>query len=229
MGDVGESGSGAQCERGRHSRPLQSNRRLLVHVLSSEVYRDGTRPAIDGGHPIRPKTPYAANKVAAEGCVNAFRETYDLPCVILRPFNTFGPRQRGFKRHESDRDGGVVSKSVYAALHGGEVVICGDGKQARDYVYVKDCVKGIFAASQESLRGQIMNFGSGRAISLGEIVDQVAKATRNTELKVTCKPRETGRCPNNLTLFAFLISLHSNVGRTGTPSPWPQAVQVRYG
>ena len=170
----------------------RSNPKLFVHVSSSEVYGDATRPAIDENHPIRPKTPYAASKVAAEAYVNAFQKTYDLPSVILRPFNTFGPRQRGFKRHESDRYGGMVSKSVYAALHGAQIVIYGDGKQTRDYMFVKDCVKGLLAASQEGLRGQIMNLGSGRAISMAQIVEEVAQATGNTELKVTYKPERPG-------------------------------------
>lgn len=170
----------------------RSNPKLFVHVSSSEVYGDATRPAIDENHPIRPKTPYAASKVAAEAYVNAFQKTYDLPSVILRPFNTFGPRQRGFKRHESDRYGGMVSKSVYAALHGAQIVIYGDGKQTRDYMFVKDCVKGMLAASQEGLRGQIMNLGSGRAISMAQIVEEVAQATGNTELKVTYKPERPG-------------------------------------
>ena len=170
----------------------RSNPKLFIHMSSSEIYGDATRPAIDENHPTRPKTPYAASKVAAEAYVNAFQETYDLPCVILRPFNTFGPRQRGFKRYKSDRYGGMVSKSVYAALHGGEIVVYGDGKQTRDYMYVKDCVKGIVGAAQEALRGQILNLGSGRAITMIEIVEQVARATGNSELKVTYKPERPG-------------------------------------
>lgn len=170
----------------------RSKARLLVHVSSSEVYGDACRLSIDESHSTRPKTPYAASKLAGEAYVNAFEKTFGIRSVILRPFNTFGPRQRGFRRHESDRYGGMVSKCVYSALHRKEPVVYGDGKQTRDYMYVKDCVRGIVAAAREDLRGQVLNLATGKAISIAEIVRLVGKITGNQDLNLTFKPERPG-------------------------------------
>jgi UDP-glucose 4-epimerase len=178
-------------------------------MSSSEIYGDATRPAIDESHPTRPKTPYAASKVAAEAYVNAFQKTYGLPSIIIRPFNTFGPRQRGFKRHESDRYGGMVSRSVYSALHSEEIIIYGDGTQTRDYMYVTDCVRGIIAAAREDLRGQIMNLASGKAVSMSEIVRSAEDATGNVNLRITYRSERPGDVKHqcgDISLAARLIN-----------------------
>lgn len=117
--------------------------------------------AIDEKHQVKPLSPYAASKIAAESLVESFGHSYGLKTVILRPFNTYGPFQK------SNMEGGVISIFLKNKIENKPLKIFGDGKQTRDFLYVEDCADFIVKASfSKNAVGQTINAGSGSDISI---------------------------------------------------------------
>jgi dTDP-glucose 4,6-dehydratase len=135
----------------------------FVHISTSEVYGSAVREPMDEEHPLLPSSPYAAAKAGADRLVDSYVRTYDLPAVILRPFNNYGPRQHLEK---------CVPRFVTSVLLGEPLTLHGGGAAARDWVYVEDCVEGVLAALDAPLgnvRGRVLNLGTGVATSVAEI------------------------------------------------------------
>ncbi|MBI5428316.1 MAG: NAD(P)-dependent oxidoreductase [Nitrospinae bacterium] len=117
--------------------------------------------AIGEKHPLKPASPYAGSKLAAEILAESYHHAYGLPIVTCRPFNTYGPFQK------SNLEGGVVSVFVKNSLNGEFLNVHGDGSQTRDLLYVEDCVEFIHTASKsEKAVGQVLNAGLGKDISV---------------------------------------------------------------
>lgn len=126
--------------------------------------------AIDEHHRLKPVSPYAGSKLAAEYLAESYHHGYGVPVVICRPFNTYGPFQK------SDMEGGVVSIFIKRNLKGEELEIFGDGTQTRDLLYVEDCVDFLLRASfAEKAIGQVINAGTGKDISINELALLVCK------------------------------------------------------
>lgn len=120
--------------------------------------------AISETHPIKPASPYAGSKLAAEELALSYFYGFKLPVVILRPFNTYGPFQK------TNMDGGVVSIFVKNKLNNEKLTIFGEGEQTRDLLYVEDCADFIVKASEcEKCIGEIINAGTGRSISINDL------------------------------------------------------------
>lgn len=137
----------------------------LVHVSSSEVYGDATAAPMAEDHPCRPNTVYAAGKLAGENLALAFSRTHRLPVVVVRPFNTYGPRSH----HEGD-SGEVIPKFLLRGMAGRPLVVFGDGAQTRDFLFVEDTARGIAAAGLvPGAIGQTFNLGSGREITIRDL------------------------------------------------------------
>jgi dTDP-glucose 4,6-dehydratase len=139
----------------------------FIHISSSEVYGTCEGEEIDETHPLNPRSPYAASKAGADRTVYAYGCTYDLPVVVLRFFNNYGPRQHLEK---------VVAKMVAFSLIGKPRIIHGSGAQSRDWLYVKDTAQAIDAALHvdfEQIRNQVINCGTGRATSILDIVKAI--------------------------------------------------------
>lgn len=120
--------------------------------------------AISENHPLKPASPYAGSKLAAEELALSYYHGFNLPIVILRPFNTYGPYQK------SNLEGGVVSIFVYQKIKSENLKILGDGTQTRDLLYVEDCAEFIVkAARSENCIGQILNAGTGKDISINNL------------------------------------------------------------
>ncbi len=114
--------------------------------------------------PVKPSSPYAASKLAAEYLAHSYYFGYGLPVTLLRPFNTYGPFQK------MNMEGGVVSIFINNYLRGDKLQIFGDGIQTRDLLYVEDCADFIVrAAYSEKAIGQIINAGTGRDIAINEL------------------------------------------------------------
>lgn len=138
----------------------------IVHTSTSEVYGTACRVPIDEAHPLQAQSPYAATKIAADKLVEAFHCSYGLPVVTVRPFNTFGPRQ-------SSR--AVIPTIITQCLNGG-VVRLGNVTPTRDLNYVTDTVEGfLLAAAMPDAIGRTINIGSGREVSVGEVVRMVGQ------------------------------------------------------
>ncbi|MFD1736762.1 GDP-mannose 4,6-dehydratase [Bacillus salitolerans] len=121
-------------------------------------------------HPIKPASPYAGSKIAAENMVLSYYHAYGLPTVVIRPFNTYGPFQK------TGGEGGVVAIFIKKKLKGEGVHIYGDGTQTRDLLYVDDCAEFVVQAGySDQVNGEIVNAGLGRDITINELANLVLK------------------------------------------------------
>lgn len=124
---------------------------------------------IDESHPVKPASPYAGTKLAAENLAESYYHGYGLPVTILRPFNTYGPYQK------TGMAGGVVSIFTSRDIRGEQLKIFGDGTQTRDLMYVTDCARFIVDATfSEETTGEIINAGTGSDISINDLAELVA-------------------------------------------------------
>ena len=120
--------------------------------------------AISETHPLKPASPYAGSKIAAEELALSYYYGLGLPVVILRPFNTYGPFQK------TDMEGGVVPIFVKRKLNNQKLQVFGNGTQTRDLLYVEDCAEFITQASEcENCVGEVINAGTGRDISMNDL------------------------------------------------------------
>lgn len=119
---------------------------------------------------IKPASPYAGAKIAAENMVLSYYYTYDLPAVVIRPFNTYGPYQK------TGGEGGVVAIFIRNNLQNKDVSIYGDGTQTRDLLYVEDCARFVVQSGYSSaVDGHIVNAGLGRDISINSLAKLIVK------------------------------------------------------
>ncbi len=137
----------------------------FVFSSSAAVYGQAQSSPIVEESPISPLSPYAASKIAAEQYVRAFQNSFGIDSTILRYFNVYGPRQA-----ESEYSG-VVSIFINRLLHDQPIIINGDGKQTRSFIYVDDVVQATrLAATEPRASGQIINVGGNRAFTVEWLV-----------------------------------------------------------
>ncbi len=136
----------------------------IVCVSSSEIYGMTIGGSIDEDHPFYPSSPYAASKVAADRYCYAYWKTYHLPIVIIRPFNTYGPR------HTYD----VIPKFIELAMKGERITIHGNGRQSRDFTYIDDMIKAfLLMGRHKDAIGRAVNYGTGKAISINYVAKKI--------------------------------------------------------
>lgn len=138
----------------------------LIQISTSEVYGTAQYVPIDEKHILQPQSPYSASKISAEGIFRSFYYSYNLPVVILRLFNTFGPRQ-------SIR--AVIPKIISQVLSNDKNIILGDTKPTRDFNFITDTCKAIECSIKKTKIGEIYNYGSGKEISIKKIVGLILK------------------------------------------------------
>lgn len=138
----------------------------VVTTSTSEVYGTALYTPIDEDHPLQAQSPYSASKIAADKVAEAFHKTYGVPVATLRPFNTYGPRQ-------SDR--AIIPTIIIQALKKKKITL-GSLTPRRDMNYVLDTVDG-FIKTAESPRavGEVINIGTGKDSSVGEIASAILK------------------------------------------------------
>jgi len=143
----------------------------VVFMSTCMVYdRANDDTGITEMHPIKPASPYAGSKIAGENMVLSYWYAYKHPVVVIRPFNTYGPRQK------SNSEGGVVSIFINRKLKGEDLNIYGDGTQTRDLLYVEDCVDFIISAGEsDSSNGHIINAGTGKDVSINKLASIICK------------------------------------------------------
>ena len=138
----------------------------VIHTSTSEVYGSAIYAPIDEAHPLQGQSPYSASKIAADKLAESFYCSYDLPVVTVRPFNTYGPRQSARA---------IIPTIISQALTGSELHL-GSLDTKRDFTYVLDTVAGFLAAAESTgVDGQTFNLGTGREISVGELVTVIEK------------------------------------------------------
>jgi len=151
----------------------------IVLTSTSEVYGTALYVPIDEEHPLQGQSPYSASKIAQDKIAESFHKSFGMPISIVRPFNSFGPRQ-------SLR--AVIPTIIAQALTKDQICL-GEITSKRDFTYVADTVEGFIkiAASEKSI-GQAINIGSGREISIKEVVAMVGKIlNKKIDVKVDKK------------------------------------------
>lgn len=145
--------------------------KTLIHTSSSEAYGTARYSPMDEEHPTDPTTPYAAGKAAADMMVHSFSKVMDMDIAIIRPFNNYGPRQNA-----EGPLAGIIPATAKRIKNGEKPVINGDGEQTRDFIYVRDTVNGLLLAYEnEKSRGNIINLGTGREISMNRLVHAICE------------------------------------------------------
>jgi dTDP-glucose 4,6-dehydratase len=142
----------------------------FILISSSEVYGTAEYAPMDEEHPLNPRSPYAATKAGADRLAYSYWVTYELPIVIVRPFNNYGPRQHPEK---------VVPRFITQALRDLPLTIHGDGHASRDWLYVDDdaeAIEAIITAPAEQVAGEVLNVATGVDISVADIADLVLDA-----------------------------------------------------
>lgn len=139
----------------------------VIHTSTSEVYGTARFVPITEEHPLHGQSPYAASKIGADQLAMSFYFSFDTPVAIIRPFNTYGPRQSARA---------VISTIISQLASGQRLVRLGTLNSTRDFNFVKDTVAGFIAvASSEKTIGEVLNIGSNLEISIGETAKIVAE------------------------------------------------------
>ncbi len=159
--------------------------RRMVHTSTSEVYGTALTAPISESHPLQPQSPYSASKIGADMMALSYAHAFELPVTVVRPFNTYGPRQ-------SAR---AVIPAILAQLHSGAREIrLGSTTPTRDFTYVTDTAEGFLALAEcDRAIGHVVNLGTGREISIGDLAESLIKASgREAEVVVDAERLRPG-------------------------------------
>ncbi|MFC1719518.1 SDR family NAD(P)-dependent oxidoreductase [Pseudomonadota bacterium] len=137
----------------------------VIHVSTSETYGTAKYVPIDEKHPLQGQSPYSASKIAGEKFVESFFCSFDLPAVVIRPFNTYGPRQSARA---------VIPTIISQALRTKEISL-GSLDPQRDLTFVSDTVAGFIAAANAgaNVNGETINLGVGKTVSIGDLAELI--------------------------------------------------------
>jgi len=155
------------------ARELETKR--IIHTSTSEVYGTAQHIPINENHPINPQSPYAATKASADNLAKTFYLSFSLPVTIVRPFNTFGPRQSARA---------VIPTIISQALNGNKDIKLGNLKSSRDFNYVLNTVEGMYKLGlHPNTLGEVINIGTAKDISILNLANLISKLTK-VDLKV---------------------------------------------
>jgi dTDP-glucose 4,6-dehydratase len=142
----------------------------VIVTSTSEVYGTALYQPIDEKHPLQAQSPYSASKIAADMMSNAYFRSFDIPVTILRPFNTYGPRQSARA---------VIPTIISQALKCQKEIRLGSLSPKRDMTFVTDTARAFLLAGEigpKKLSGQVLHFGTGKTFEIGEIAQRALKA-----------------------------------------------------
>ncbi|MDD5308560.1 MAG: NAD-dependent epimerase/dehydratase family protein [Deltaproteobacteria bacterium] len=157
------------------ARALAGGVGLFVHASSSCVYGDAPGPLDEVESPLRPYTPYAVSKLAAEQMVAFYCRYHDLPAVVLRYFNCYGPGE------EASHYRGVVARFVRAALLGEPLVVTGSGNETRQFLFLDDAARATVLAIRagSGISGTVLNVASGRSTGILDLARTILEVSRS--------------------------------------------------
>jgi NAD dependent epimerase/dehydratase len=160
----------------------QTKVRRVIVTSTSEVYGTACYTPINEAHPLQAQSPYAASKIAADKLAESYFCSFDLPVVILRPFNTFGPRQSARA---------VIPTNLTQALTGAREIQLGSLEPQRDLSLVEDTARAfVLAAHAPGIEGQVIHFGQGKATSIGDLAILCLEVTGSAARIVTVPERQ---------------------------------------
>lgn len=190
----------------------------FMQTSTSEVYGTARQVPISEEHPLQPQSPYSATKIASDAVAMSFHYTFDMPLTVVRPFNTYGPRQSARA---------VIPTIIGQVLAGQKKISLGSLSPTRDFNYVEDTCRGFIELAEcDASVGKTINIGSSREISIGDLVALIADvmgaeiAVESAEERKRPENSEVERllCDNAkiraLTGFEPRISLREGLSRT---------------
>ena len=193
---------------------LKNNVERSLIISTSEVYGTARTVPITEEHPLQAQSPYSASKISAEKLAQSFHLSFDLPLTVVRPFNTFGPRQ-------SVR--AVVPSLILQMVKGEKTIKLGNTTPTRDLVYVKDTVMGMAKiASSDAAVGQVVNIATENEISIGDLAHKIATLLK---LNVSIVQDEERLRPESSEVFRLLGSAQKLVEYTG----WKPSTSLEQG
>ncbi len=149
----------------------------IVHTSTSETYGTALYVPIDEKHPLQGQSPYSASKIAADMMAESFYRSFNVPVAIIRPFNTYGPRQSARA---------VIPTIITQILSGADRIKLGSLTPTRDFNYVKDTVEAFIKVAEcEQTVGQVVNAGSNYEISIGDLAKTIIKLI-GKEVEIKC-------------------------------------------
>ncbi len=151
----------------------------FIHISTSEVYGTALKETMDEDHPLKPLSPYAAAKAGADRLVYSYWATYEIPAVIIRPFNSYGPHQHLEK---------AVPRFITSCILNEPIRVHGDGSAARDYIFVEDvcnAVDTVMHADIGRVRGEVFNVATGVHRTILSIAKDVAAMMGKGESLIT--------------------------------------------
>lgn len=157
----------------------RENIERFIHISTSEVYGTACKEVMDEEHPLIPMSPYAAAKAGADRLVYSYWATYEVPVVIVRPFNNYGPYQHLEK---------AVPRFITSCILDEPLRIHGDGTAARDYIFVEDvcrAISTIMHADINKVKGEIFNVASGVHRSIFSIAQEIVRMMGKNESVIT--------------------------------------------
>lgn len=164
----------------------------MVHTSTSETYGTAIYTPIDEQHPMQGQSPYSASKIGADKMAESYYCSFGLPVATIRPFNTYGPRQ-------SSR---AIIPTIISQMLTQDEIHLGSLEPVRDFNYVKDTVDGfIKIAESERSVGEVINVGSGKGISIGELVKIIEELMAK---KVTVITEEKRKRPANSEVMTLI-------------------------
>ena len=177
----------------------------VVQTSTSEVYGTAQTVPIAESHPLQAQSPYAASKISADQMALSFHRSFETPVTVLRPFNTYGPRQ-------SAR---AVIPTIATQIAGGARTIrLGSLHPTRDFSFVADTVSGFLAAARsEAAVGEVVNIGSGFEISIGDTASLIAELME-ADIEIECE--EARRRPTN----SEVERLYADAGKAKRLMAW---------
>lgn len=147
----------------------------VIHTSTSEVYGTAQYVPIDEKHPLQPQSPYSASKIGADCLAMSFYNAFELPVVIARPFNTYGPRQSARA---------IIPTIITQIATGATVLKLGDLTPTRDLNYVTDTCHGFISLAECDLAvGETVNIGSNFEVTMGEVVATI-KGLMRSEIEI---------------------------------------------
>ncbi len=155
--------------------------RRIVHTSTSEVYGTAQFVPITEAHPLHAQSPYAASKIGADQLALSFAASYDMPVTVIRPFNTFGPRQSARA---------VIPAIIGQLLAGADALHLGSTHPTRDFTFVTDTAAGFIAALTSTAGvGDVANLGTGYEVTIGETATLIMELVGRTVPIITASER----------------------------------------
>ncbi|MBI2674884.1 MAG: GDP-mannose 4,6-dehydratase [Candidatus Aenigmarchaeota archaeon] len=185
---------------------LDSSVKKIVYSSSSSVYGNAEYLPTDEKHPTNPISPYGVSKLAAEKYLHSYGILYGIKTISLRLFTVYGPRQRPDE---------AICKFANLALQNKPVEVYGDGRSSRDFTYIGDIVAGHMAAMNSDISKEVFNLGSGRKITVNEIIGMLEKSL-GKKIKINYSEKQKGDVSSTL----------ADIRKAGEMLDWKPKVEV---